>query len=71
MSDTVGAEGAHPYSFNGQPPTVAGYNAPGDNIVQRVDVTRIANDKPNDNDYDDEPGPTKTTSSGFNPVVPS
>lgn len=61
MADTVGAEGAHPFGWNGQPPTVAGYTPAGTNVVQHPDVKSIAADQPNDSDTDDPypGGPTK------------
>ena len=59
MTDSVGAEGAHTFGWNGQPPTVDGYKPADSNIVQHVDVTSIANDQPNDNDVDD-PYPGKS-----------
>jgi hypothetical protein len=53
-----------------QPPTVPGVtnrDDAGSNIVQRIDVTTIANDMPNDADYDD-PYPGGDTASLGNPL---
>lgn len=57
MSDGVGAEGAHTFGWNSQPPTVDGYKPADSNIVQNLDVTKVATDGDgpgsNDHDYDD------------------
>lgn len=83
-SGTGGAEGGHPVDFGdfGRPaspvPSVPGQSnrEVQNNVVQQYDVTRIANDDPNDRDYDNpypasRPVPTRTQSRGsFNPVTP-
>lgn len=58
-SETFDKEGVEDPVQQPPNPTVT---TPESNIVQRVDVTKIANDEPNDHDYDDPypGGPTKS-----------
>lgn len=44
MTDTVGAEGAHTFGWNSQPPTVDNYKPADSNIVQNLNVTKVGRD---------------------------
>lgn len=63
------AEGGHTFGFNSPPPApdVTNRDTGITNVVQTIDVTKVCNDMPGDNDYDD-PYPA-TSSKGMDPVL--